>query len=218
MRQEKTGKMKLTKTTMLNSIGNEVGKLSAKKGWNEKAMMELWKRGGREGRLIVIAALQKLSRAEYGKVKKFALDTMDDISDWEICDQMALRVVSNLALIDENEIFSMLKKETNSKNVWRRRRLAAATLPAYIITRKEESRKCLDLLDGLMKDESMDVKKAVAWALREITKKDEESVFHILKKWAEESDRNIAYMLRNGMKKLSEEKQKTIKELLEQSR
>jgi 3-methyladenine DNA glycosylase AlkD len=35
-----------------------------------------------------------------------------------------------------------------------------------------------------MKEEDKDVKKAIGWALREIIKKDPESVFKFLQKWA----------------------------------
>jgi 3-methyladenine DNA glycosylase AlkD len=63
-----------------------------------------------------------------------------------------------------------------SENKWIRR-LAAATLTAYIRKRKTDSEICLHLLDKVMKEKDKDVKKAIGWALREITKKDSKSVF-----------------------------------------
>jgi 3-methyladenine DNA glycosylase AlkD len=65
-----------------------------------------------------------------------------------------------------------------------------------------------------MKEEDENVKKAIGWALREITKKDPESVFKFLQKWAEIKDKNTRWIIKAGMKKLQKEKQEEIKSLL----
>jgi 3-methyladenine DNA glycosylase AlkD len=65
-----------------------------------------------------------------------------------------------------------------------------------------------------MKEEDKDVKKAIGWALREITKKDPESVFKFLQKWAKVKDKNVRAIIKAGMKKLQKEEQEKIKSLL----
>ena len=62
-----------------------------------------------------------------------------------------------------------------------------------------------------MIDKEKDVTKAVSWILREITKKNPDKVARFLIKWAEtKSTRNTKKIIKDGMKKLSEEKQNEI--------
>jgi 3-methyladenine DNA glycosylase AlkD len=58
------------------------------------------------------------------------------------------------------------------------------------------------------------LKKAIGWALREVTKKDPESVFKFLQKWAKVKDKNVRAIIKAGMKKLQKEEQEEIKSLL----
>jgi 3-methyladenine DNA glycosylase AlkD len=213
LEKEKTNKLQFTKTPLLNSIGQELGKLLFKEDWKFEKLMELWKSGNRDERLIVISALGRLSKKDYNNSRQFVLKIIDDIQDWEICDQMALRVVVNLAIQNQREIFSLMEKWRQSRNKWLRR-LAVATIPPYIRARKSESKICLEFLDELMKEEDKDVKKAIGWALREITKKDSKSVFEFLMKWTKMGDKNTKWIIKEGMKKLSEEEQKKVKSLI----
>jgi len=108
LKEEKTGKLQFTKTPLLNSMGQELGKLLIKENWKFVRLMELWKEGKRDGRLIVISALEKVSKKDYENTKQFVLNVLKDISDWEICDQLALRVIVNLAVQNQKEIFSLM--------------------------------------------------------------------------------------------------------------
>ena len=62
------------------------------------------------------------------------------------------------------------------------RRLAVATILPYIRAKNEETKICLEILNSVMKEKDKDVKKAIGWALREISKKNEEETFNFLKK------------------------------------
>ncbi len=210
---EKTDKLEFTKTPVLNSLGQELGKLLLKEGGKFEKLMELWKQGGRDEKLIVISALGAMSKKFYIETKRFVLDILADISDWEICDQLALRVVVKLAVENQPEIFSLMEKWIESKNKWIRR-LAVATIPPYIRAKRTESRTCLDFLNKVMKEEDKDVKKAIGWALREITKKDDQAVFEFLKGWANLGNQNTKGIIREGMKKLDKARQEELKVLM----
>lgn len=213
LENEKTDKLRFTKTPLLNSIGQELGKLMAKENWKFEKLTKLWKEEERDERLIVISALGKISNKDYEKTKQFVLSILGDITDWEVCDQLALRVVAKLAVQNQKEIFSLMEQWITSRNKWVRR-LAAATIPPYVRAKPEESRTCLEFLDRAMQEQDKDVRKAVGWALREITKKDPESVFVFLKKWAVTGDKNTRRIIKEGMKKLSEEKQSALESLI----
>jgi len=211
--EEKTDTLQFTKTPFLNSIGQELGKLLLKEDWKFKRLMELWKGGKRDERLVVISALEKIGKNDYENSKQSVFKILDEISDWEICDQLALRVIVNLAIQNQREIFSLMEQWTKSENKWIKR-LAVATIPPYIRARKTESKICLEFLDKVMREEDRDVKKAIGWALREVTKKDSKSVFEFLQKWAKVDDENTKWIIREGMKKLPKKEQEKLKFLI----
>ena len=213
LEKEKTDKIQITKTPLLNSIGQELGKLLIKEDWKFEKLMDLWKEGKRDEKLIVISALGSISKKDYENSKKFLLKISSDISDWEICDQLALRVVVNLAVQNQKEIFSLMEQWIKSENKWVRR-LAIATIPPYIRAKKSESKICLEFLDKVMRESDKDVKKAIGWALREVTKKDPLFVYEFLKKWAKDDDKNTKWIIREGMRKLPKEQQNELKNLI----
>jgi 3-methyladenine DNA glycosylase AlkD len=78
--------------------------------WGFNRLMELWKEGGKDEKLIVIFALRELSRKDYESSKSFVINIIDDISCWEICDQLAVRVVVNLAIQNRDEVFYLMRE------------------------------------------------------------------------------------------------------------
>ena len=224
--KEKTGKIGITKTPLLVSTGKELGKLLLNEDWKFEELRNLWKlslsekenlaqglAGGREARLIIIGALSMISKKEYGETKRFVSEISESIADWETCDQLALRVIINLAIKNRDELFSVMKAWSEHENKWIRR-LAAATIVPYIRARKQEARTCLKLLNNMMEEEDKEVKKAIAWALREITKKDADAVSEFLHEWAKVNNRNTRWIIREGMKKLSSEEQDRLNALI----
>jgi 3-methyladenine DNA glycosylase AlkD len=224
--KEKTERLEITKTPFLNSIGQQLGKLLLQEDWKFDRLKSLWKLSlskqdrlpqglisGREIRLIVIGALSEISKRHYERTKDFLLEILEDIQDWETCDQLALRVVVNLAIQNQKEVFQLLERWIKSDDKWIRR-LAVATTPPYIRAKSAESAICLRILNQAMDEEDRDVKKALGWALREISKKDEEAVFGFLKDWIATKNKNTIQILKDGMKKLSEDKQSILNSLM----
>jgi 3-methyladenine DNA glycosylase AlkD len=213
LKKEKTNKLQITKTPLLSSIGKELGKLLTKEEWRLERLAELWEKGKRDEKLIVISALGEISKKDYKNSKQFVLNVLKDIIDWEICDQLSLKVIVNLAVQNQKELFSLMHEWIKSKNKWIRR-LAVATIPPYIRAKGMESKICLELLDEVMKEKDKDVKKAIGWALREITKKDPKSVFEFLQRWAKIKDKNTKWIIKEGMKKLAKEEQEKLKSVI----
>ena len=66
-----------------------------------------------------------------------------------------------------------------------------------------------------MEDEERDVKKAVAWILREITKGNSDDVARFLERWAGANPgKDARWVIKNGLKKLGSGEQKKISRLL----
>ena len=204
-----TPKGSFTSTPFVIGVGKCLGKLTRRDKWKFNRMYELWKSGDRDEKLIVIGFLWYYSKAYYEDVKNFVLRIAEDIDNWEICDQLALKVIVNLAIENREEIFSLLDKWSKSDNKWLRR-LAIATIPPYIRTKKEDVDICLKLLENVRDEKEKEVTKAIGWALREISKKEPEAVLKFLKRWKEEgvSER----IIKAGAKKLPEEMKKELGE------
>jgi len=216
LKYEKTEKIKLTKTKVLNTIGVNLGKLLKDDPLRYEKLEKLFKESlieekeisfglktGREIRRIVILALSYLSNFDYSGVMDFVTTILSYLSDWETVDTLAIFTVSKLLIKNERETLNLIDEWIKSENKWIRR-LAVATIPSYIRERREKIGLCLDLLNRVMEDKDREVMKAVAWALREISKKDsDENVVKFLFRWAERKDKNIRWIIREGMKKLS---------------
>ncbi len=224
---EKTEKFKLTKAPFLTSVGEELGKFIVDDkmsifnllslwefSYSEKRVLSFGLKKGREIRLIIIGALSVFSKKNYEETKDFISKIIHTIDDWETCDQLASRVLLNLLLIREDDIFSMFMEWVKSPKKWVRR-IVVATLPSYIRAEKDKAKECLYILEKLMMEKDKDVKKAVSWALREISKKAPYEVFMFLKRWAKVKDKNTVWIIKEGMKKLQEKEKKELKTIIE---
>ncbi len=222
LENQRTKKLNLVKTPILNAIGKELGKRLEREAWAFDRLFRLWKisffnakklefgvTSGRELRYIIINAVGWLSKKNYEQSKKFVLKIIDDLKDWEMVDSLALRVMINLTKENKTEIFSLLEKWTHHENKWIHR-LTAATIPSYIRTKPNEANDCLNILQRLMTDEDQDVKKAVAWALREITKKDPKAVFNFLLSYLPTINRHTRWIVKEGSKKLPTEWRRSV--------
>ncbi len=210
---EKTNKAKFTKTTLLNSVGQKLGKLLLNDDWNFEKLLELWKNGGRDEKLIVINAVGVIGKKDYKGTKEFVLRVVKDILDWEICDQLALKAVVHLLVQNRDEMFSIMESWKKSKSKWTRR-LSVAVIPPYIRAKPDDFEICLNFLKGLMNESDRDVKKAIGWALREIAKKNPDAVFNFLLKQIKTTDKNTRQIIKDGMKKLPHEKQNLLLSLM----
>lgn len=76
--------------------------------------------------------------------------------------------------------------------------------------------KSFKILDIVMEDNEKDIKKAVSWILREITKKNPDEVAEFLTKWAKANpNKDTTWIIKDGMKKLTTTKQEAILESLD---
>lgn len=98
----------------------------------------MWKKGKRDEKLIVIFALMRISKKDYENSKSFVMNIIDGIPDWEICDQLAVRVVANLAVQNKDEMFSLMRAWIKSENKWIRR---LAVEPRCLYKKKEDELK-----------------------------------------------------------------------------
>jgi len=74
--------------------------------------------------------------------------------------------------------------------------------------------KILPIIEKLKIDDSIYVRKSVASLLRAISKKNPEFILNLCRKWVRLRNKNTNWIIRQGIKKLSEEQQEKIQSLL----
>lgn len=74
--------------------------------------------------------------------------------------------------------------------------------------------KILPVIEKLKTDDSLYVRKSVAALLKAISKKNPEFVVDLCRKWTRLKNKNTNWIIKQGIKKLSEEQQEELKSLL----
>jgi 3-methyladenine DNA glycosylase AlkD len=126
------------------------------------------------------------------------LPWIDALDNWETCDQLASAVggavvAANLGLIAE------LSALATAENPWKRR-FALATVSALNQQGRSHVPETLQLCRLLLADRAPTVRKALAWALKEASKKDETAVYEFL---ATHRGQLAASVLREASEKLT---------------
>jgi 3-methyladenine DNA glycosylase AlkD len=130
---------------------------------------------------------------------------LDHIDNWETCDQLASNVVAT-SVAENPALRRPLRVLTQAESVWRRR-FAVSTAASLNHRGRFLPELTLDICQDLMRDENASIRKAVGWAIRELSKKDEEIAFAFL--LAHRDDLATA-MIRESSEKLSDERRKQL--------
>jgi 3-methyladenine DNA glycosylase AlkD len=127
------------------------------------------------------------------------------LDNWETCDQLASNVIG-FVVAAHLEHVDQLFEWTKSETLWRRR---CALATASTLNQKgrlypqESLRVCLPLLN----DPEPMVQKAVAWVIREVSKKDEVAAFEFLSKHRSKAHHRV---LREASEKLTDKHRVTL--------
>ena len=124
---------------------------------------------------------------------------MEALDNWETCDQLAMNIGGELVARDLS-LVEDLEAWARSPNPWRRRFAAAATT---VLNQKGRSHpeETFRVCAPLMADPERTVQKAIAWAIREVAKVDEEAAFEFLRS---SKDKTQPVILREASHKLSD--------------
>ena len=178
-RTEKTG---IVRTAALGAVGRKLAEYLEQDPEKLVPLAELWKISvenlqqlvfgvatGREIRIMSIFALSELFDIFPDRVTGFVNTILDYISDWETCDQLALRVIKKMLLRDRDEAQKILLSWARNKNPWIRR-LPVATVAFYVKEPDADMDFCRRIIDILSGDNEKIVRKAVVWARNEMKK------------------------------------------------
>ncbi len=150
------------------------------------------------GLLILVKRFEK-NLYEREKIFKFYLKNSKKVNNWDLVDLTAPNIVGNFLLDNDRHILSKLCK---SKNLWKRRISIVST---YSFIRQNQFKYTIEISRNLLRDKEDLIHKAVGWMLREIGKRDVET----LRKFLDENLLEIHNTtLRYSIEKMSLEERK----------
>lgn len=187
----------------LDIIAGEISKLEQKE---PKIILELfktlWQKGSFEERTITAKALGSIGKKTPKESFNLIISFLKDIDNWSICDVLATQAIRGIITTHKDEILNLAFKCIKDKNKWIQR-FGVITIVELAHNKKLEiPKKVFDIIKPLMESENPDLKKAVAWTLREISKRKPEMVKDFLKNYQSSQDKNTQWIVREGNKKL----------------
>jgi len=197
-------------------IASEIGRFIKREPEKARGLLEtIWAEGSFEAKQIAGKSLEKFGAKNPSICLGFVSSTLPDLDNWSVCDSLAMYGVEPIVYSNPELVLPLSEKWIQNSNKWIRR-FGIVTLRGYKKTPTTE--KVFELLDLVMEDGERDVRKAVSWILREITKANPAEVAEFLMKWAKENpSKEARWIIENGMKKLGDDERNRISEILGES-
>lgn len=198
-----TGKFFWVPIPILREIAAEIGKFIQKEPTKAKPLLEtIWDEGSFEARQIAGKSLEKFGPKNPKICLDFVSSVLPDLDNWAVCDNLAMFGIEPIVYSNPELVFPLSEKWIKDKYKWIKR-FGVVSLRGY--KKVKTSDKVFKILDIVIEDKDKDIKKAVSWILREITKTNPKEAFEFLTKWAKsKSDKNTQWIIKDGMKKLPE--------------
>ena len=196
-----TGKFFGVPPPILRVVAAEIGNFILKEPAEAKLLLEtIWNEGSFEARQIAGKCLEKFGPKNPEICLDFVSSVLPDLDNWAVCDNLAMFGVEPIVYSNPELILSLSENRIKSADKWIRR-FGVVTLRGY--KKVQTTNKVFEILDLVMEDNEKDIKKAVSWILREITKRNPDEVAEFLTRWAKVSpSKDARGIIKDGMKKL----------------
>lgn len=167
-----------------------------------KLLKVFWQKGSFEERTIIAKTLSKIGKKAPEESLNLIKSFLPDIDNWSICDVLATQGLRGIIINHRDEILDLALQSVKDNNKWIKR-FGVITIVELAHNKKLEiPKRVFDVIKPLMTTEDSDLKKAVAWALREISKREPKMVKSFLKNYQKTQDKNTQWIIREGSKKL----------------
>ena len=149
--------------------------------------------------LILVEKFKKSTELDKANIFNFYIKNSKRVNNWDLVDLSSHCIVGEF-LIDKDK--KILYNLAESSNLWEKR---ISIISTFAFIRKNKFDDALRLAQILLKDKHDLIHKVVGWMLREIGKKDQETLEKFLEKNYKEMPRT---MLRYAIEKFPEDKRK----------
>jgi 3-methyladenine DNA glycosylase AlkD len=128
----------------------------------------LWKAGSFEEQLLATKVLGNSCKKDPDRAVTLAKKFASGITDWAVCDTLAMQGLRGIAVGKQRELFAWSNKLVKSKNLWERR--LALVLLTHFVKDKDARPRINETIARLSGDKEYYVKKAVQWLQRDLEK------------------------------------------------
>ncbi len=129
---------------------------------------ELWQCEHIEEKILAAKLLGKIAKTNPGKTLTLVRQFSKDVTDWAVCDTLAMQAPKQINKTHAKEIFAIANQFITSKNLWQRR--LAIVLVEWYTRNKSYHPAIRQLLKKVEHDKEYYVKKAVIWINRNFRK------------------------------------------------
>ncbi len=198
----------------LRVIAAEIARRGKKKPQSVLPLLKiLWGNGSFEERQIVGKVMERMAKKYPAECLALVPGFLPTLDNWADCDNLACFGMEAIALQMTDEVLSLCEQWIQDDNKWVRR-FGVVVLRAF--EKAELPERAFEVLGQVMTDRDGDVKKGAAWILRNLSKRHPARVFEFLLGWAQSNpNRDTAWIIKNGMKKLPADQQQQLIEVLE---
>jgi 3-methyladenine DNA glycosylase AlkD len=165
----------------LKSIAEEISRVARNQVDDYLPLIELlWNEYGREGRVIAVIPLGAMELTCPEKVIPLLKELCRTCLTWEDADRFAMDALEPVVRKKPEEWLSVTESWLDDESKWVRRAgmIVIGRLP---LKRPDYTRQCLGLIERLIYDEEEDVKKAVSFAIRLVTRAETAPVRELLR-------------------------------------
>jgi 3-methyladenine DNA glycosylase AlkD len=208
-----TGKFHGVPKPILRLIAAEIGQFIQRKPTDALALLQIiWGEGSFEAKQIAGMSLEKFGSKYTSTCLNFISSALPDLDNWSVCDILAMSGVRPIVYSAPELILPLSERWIRSNNKWTRR-FGVVSLLGY--KRVKTTTRVFALLDSVMEDNEQDIKKAVSWVLRDISKKNPEEVAEFLIRWAKAKPSKTArWIIKDGLTKLPKDTQNALLTLI----
>jgi 3-methyladenine DNA glycosylase AlkD len=155
-----------TPVAVLKAIGQEIGKTARKRVDDFIPLAQLlWDEYGREGRIVAVHVLGPMELTDPDKIMPLVMEMCRTCISWEDADQLSMNALEPILRKQPEQWLSAMEPWLADENKWVRRAgiTAVGRLPMKY---PEYTVRCLELTERLLRDDELDVKRAVSFAIR----------------------------------------------------
>lgn len=188
---------------VLDVIAQEISRLGQKSPQSTlKLLKTLWQKGSFEERTITAKILSQIGKKIPEESLNLIGSFLKNIDNWSICDVLATQGLRGIMATHRDRILDLASECTKNEGKWIKRFGVATIVEVAHNKSLEIPKEVFDIVKPLMATEDPDVKKAIAWALREISKREPKMVKNFLKDYQNSQDKNTRWIVREGSNKL----------------
>jgi 3-methyladenine DNA glycosylase AlkD len=190
------------KVPALKAVGKEVGRVAGKRVDDFLPLARLWDEYGREGRIVASVALGRMELTDPNRVMPVIRELCRRSIAWADCDQLAMQGLEPVVRKKPEVYLARLATWIAEENKWVGR--AAVTVAGRLpMKRPEYTAQCLGLVEPLLTDPDLDVRRAVSSAIRMGARGDHVLVREFLRQHAGSDDQETVWTLCDAIRSVT---------------